>query len=145
MAGSPSSLEWGWNAIRKHVEIEKPGDINLYLGCKHERSSIKMPDGTQVNVVQYNQEEYIDSALEKYIQLASHLEGKPVQYKQAWTPTLPEDQNKSPMGAPAATGPCHTCPWCKFAFPQDTGVSPDTGGTSKRTPITASMVDPRPR
>ena len=63
----------------------------------------------------------------KYLELAGALQGKKVVLKDSPTPTVVEDQKLSPMGAPAAAGPCIFCPWCKHAFPEE-GADRGTDG-----------------
>jgi len=100
--------------------------LNLYLGCKHECSTINLPDGTTVNAITYNMEDYLKATVDKYLRLAKEINGAPLQLKQSWTAAIVEDQKDSPMGKPVATGPCITCPWCKFAFPKEDSADPGT-------------------
>ena len=78
-------------------------------------------------------EEYLESTLNKYIELASALQGRKVTLKNAHTPTIVEDQKLSPMGAPAAAGPCIFCPWCKHAFPEASAERGTDGIPNKST------------
>ena len=119
MSGPPKAVATAWAKIKEHVEMEDPQGLDLYLGCKHKQSIIKLKDGKSVNVVEYDMEEPLKAAVDKYIELASALEGKPVKLKYAPTPCIAEDQKTSPMGAPAYTGKGTSvqCPWCQHVFP----------------------------
>ena len=127
--------------------MEKPKPINLYLGCLHEQHTIKLKHGTTVRAVVYNMESYLRSTLDKYIKMASDATGTPVKLRKFATPDLPDDQKFSPMGMPAATGPCTECPWCRHTFPTpNPSVITDAGGegskSKKRKKAIKSQSDP---
>ena len=128
---SLKAVEEGWELISQHVDMEKPTNLDLYLGCKHEQSAITLPNGKIVRTVTYNMEDYLDSTIRKYLDLASKLQGKQVVLHKVATPCIVEDQKMSPQGAPVSTGPCITCPWCKHAFPESAG----NGASGQQAPL----------
>ena len=83
---------------------------------------MSLPGGIKVNVVTYDMEDFLTSAVSKYVSLAERLQGTKVSLRTAHTPCIVEDQKLAPAGAPLESGPCVTCPWCKFAFSPDTGA-----------------------
>ena len=44
LAGPARNLKIGWEMICDELDVEKPGGLGLYLGCKHEREK-KIVDG----------------------------------------------------------------------------------------------------
>ncbi len=129
LSGPEGNLDRGWDLIRKFIRLEKPTPLQLYLGCMHEEIKVPLPDGTVARGISYNMEQYLRAALDKYFKLVEKM-GRPVKFKEAWTPDLPEDQKTSPQGAPVSTGPCVKCPWCQHAFPHpsvDDGAKNDKG------------------
>jgi hypothetical protein len=60
-----------------------------------------MPDGTLAKSVVWNMENFWDSCVQRYVELA----GPNVRLKVVPTPFLIEDVEKGPAGAPCATGP----------------------------------------
>ena len=151
LAGPPDSVDKGWDLIRQFVEMEPPQTLDLYLGCKHEQTTVKLPTGNTAQVVIYNMEEYLQSSLDKYCKLASNLEGKPVYFRDVATPSMVDDQSTSPQGAPAFQGACIKCPWCKFAFPKysaDSGIDSEKenpterSGSKKKKPKLANPDQP---
>ena len=57
LAGPAGSLKEGWELISKYLDVEKPGGLGLYLGCKHEREEMVV-DGNPSTVMRYNMEDY---------------------------------------------------------------------------------------
>ena len=86
LAGPKDKLKFGWEMIAKGFEIEPPGPLGLYLGCKHEQSTRVLPDtGKTVRVMEYNMEDFLKSCVERYKELTG------TQYmRRAATPFLPE-------------------------------------------------------
>ena len=99
--------------------MEKPEPLGLYLGCKHVQTKEILPDGTPVNMVAYDMEEFLQSCVELYQSLA------PPQFKinTALTPFGPEAKDEGPSGNPHSTGgPVIHCPWCQDSFPAELNV-----------------------
>ena len=83
---SKENVHKGWKLIQQHVDMEDPTDLDLYLGCKHQQSSVTLPDGHVVRTVTYNMEDYLVSAIKKYKDLASELQKRPVNLIRDSTP-----------------------------------------------------------
>ena len=64
----------GWNLIKKGLGIDPPQEINekgaTYLGCRQKRETIKLPSGRLATSMTYDMEEFLDSCVQKYIELA---------------------------------------------------------------------------
>jgi hypothetical protein len=60
----------------------------------------------------YNMEEFLDSCVSRYIELA----GPGTVVKPCPTPFIQDDHRESPAGAPGE-GPVTECPWCKHTCP----------------------------
>ena len=70
LSGPKEKLKLGWELISKGLKIEKPGPLGLYLGCKHEQSTRRLPDtGKEVRVMEYNMEEFLRSCVDRYREL----------------------------------------------------------------------------
>ena len=77
LAGPASNLKEGWAFISKYLDVEKPGGLGLYLGCKHEREETAV-DGNPVTVMRYNMEAHFSAIVKDYEDLSSQLLGKDV-------------------------------------------------------------------
>ena len=53
LAGPAGNLKEGWRLISDYLDVEKPGGLGLYLGCKHEREEMVV-DGNPLTVMRYN-------------------------------------------------------------------------------------------
>jgi len=120
LSGPEANIEQGWTLLRKGLNIEPHKIVGgptecMYLGCALDRGKIVLPDGCVINTCAYRVEPYLRSAVDKYLDLA----GPGFKLRHVDTPFLPEDQVKSPQGAPCATGPCVECPWCCHTFPPE--------------------------
>ena len=49
LSGCAKNLKRGWELIRQHLEVEEEHPANLFLGCTHERSVVKVGNSS-VNV-----------------------------------------------------------------------------------------------
>ena len=70
LAGPAPNLKIGWEMICDELDVEKPGGLGLYLGCKHEKEK-KIVDGRTVTSLTYNMEDYFASIVRDYEQLSS--------------------------------------------------------------------------
>jgi len=112
LAGPGNNLAQGWKLIRSCLDVEQPGPIGPYLGCKHEMSTPTV-DGSEVRVMTYNMEEYLEAIVNDYQQLASQIMGKEFKFKEAKTPFLEDDHKSSPARAPVPyDSDTPVCPWC---------------------------------
>ena len=92
MAGPKDKLHLGWDLIKRDsktttgLNIESPGPLGLFLGCKHEQSERVLPGtSTKVRVMEYNMEEFLQSCVDRYKELTG------VQYmRKAETPFISE-------------------------------------------------------
>mgnify|MGYP002176408590 FL=1 len=119
LSGPKDKLQVGWNLIAEGINLEKPEPLGLYLGCKHIQSRPTLPDGSTVNMITYDMEDFLKSCVELYQSLA------PPQFKitKALTPFPPETKEQGPSGNPHSTGGAVIhCPWCKDSFPADLNV-----------------------
>ena len=70
MSGPKDKLQIGWDLIEKGLKIEPPGELGLFLGCKHEQSVRTLPGtNTKVRVMEYNMEEFLRSCVDRYREL----------------------------------------------------------------------------
>ena len=107
LSGCAKNLKRGWELIRKHLEVEEEQPANLFLGCTHERSVVKVGNSS-VNVVTYNMEDYLASTVDAYCKMVKNLTNEDVKLIQVPTPFLPEDQKWSEAGRPMEED-CPTC------------------------------------
>ena len=116
LAGPRSNTTRGWELLRRGLGIETPKEIDasgsVYLGCRQERSEIMLPSGQMATAMTYNMEEFLDSCISLYKDLA----GPKTVVKSYATPFFQEDHRTSPAGAPGV-GPVQECPWCSHTFP----------------------------
>ncbi len=112
LSGPAENLKKGWALLRKTLIIDDETGHGQYLGCGHEAGQFTMPDGGVANSVMYNMENFWDSCVQRYKDLA----GPNVRIKEVPTPFLVEDSEKGPAGAPCATGPITECTWCAHTF-----------------------------
>ena len=77
-----------------------------------------LPDGTEVRTVTYNEEPFLQSCVERYLELAKGV-GWTRSLTKAATPFITEDQSLSPQGRPCGSGPAVACPWCRHTFRPD--------------------------
>jgi hypothetical protein len=118
LSGPVENLASGWDLIRgKGIVLDPPTDLGHYLGCEHERKTVKLPDGKTANAVVYNMEDYLTSCVDRYHDMCKETTGKNVVLKVVPTPFTHEDQKESDAGRPNMPGPCSECPWCKHTFP----------------------------
>ncbi len=123
LAGPAGNLSEGWDLIRKHIHMEDPTDLKLYLGCQHVESKITV-DGHTHKVIEYNVEPGLAAACDKYEALVKKMTGEQVKWCEVPTPFLTEDAREGPSCHPAETIPDEgfvtCCPWCRHTFvPRD--------------------------
>ena len=107
LSGNKDHIEDGWNAIRKLLDIEPPKDAHLFLGCIHEKKTVTLSSGENVNCILWDMEDYLASSVQAYCDLVRKHFGEEVKLTQVPTSFLPEDHRESPAGNPA-----HDCPLC---------------------------------
>ena len=59
-----------WDEMGKGLEIEPPAPLGLYLGCKHEYFEATGADGKPAKGRSYNQEEFLQSCIDRYMDLS---------------------------------------------------------------------------
>ncbi len=97
-----------------------------------------MPDGTPARSVMWNMENFWDSCVQRYMELASPN----VRMKVVPTPFLVEDSEKGSAGAPCATGPISECPWCTHTFaPQAYKNLDELNKEAKKDMPTGTVLD----
>ena len=108
-------MKIGWEFLRKGLSIEPEKPAGLYLGCKHEVGTIKLPSGRMATSMTYNMEEFLTSCVDRYLELAG---GNAVRLRTVATPFLPDDPKQGASGAPYTRGDkMLECPWCRHTFP----------------------------
>ena len=116
LAGPEHNIKKGWSLLKKGLEIEPEKTIDekgaVYLGCRLKRSKLKLPSGKMATSMTYDMEEFLDSCVAKYVELA----GPGTKVKPYATPFFQEDHKESPAGAPGV-GPVQDCPWRCHKFP----------------------------
>ena len=107
------ALQEGWKLIMDHtlrpdaLDLEEPGPTSLFLGAQHEPFEFSKPDGTRIRGISYNMEDYLQSCVDRYVELATPILGKAPNMTYVPTPFLVEDHKYSPAGRP--TDHCPTC------------------------------------
>ena len=132
LAGPKANMKRGWELLRQDLDIEPEKVIDskgaVYLGCRQEVNTIKLPSGRLATAMTYNMEEFLESCVNKYIELA----GPGTKIKPYPTPFFQDDHRESPAGAPGH-GPVQECPYCCSTFPpQRTWKDVDELEASKR-------------
>jgi hypothetical protein len=113
LAGPTANLKTGWNLLRQGLTIEPEKNQALFLGCIHEVGTFTLPGGKVATSLTYNMESFMDSCVQKYVELV----GGNVRLKSVPTPFLTEDSKDGPAGRPAHRGPVVECPWCQHTCP----------------------------
>ena len=122
-AGLKDNLAEGWRRIRLGLKLDDPININgqMFLGCKHQKSQQRLPDGRSISVMSYDMEDFFKSCCDSYLELAAK-EGynKPLS-KKAPTPFLQDDPLDFVQAIPASssTGPVFECAWCRHTCPAE--------------------------
>ena len=101
LAGPKKYLNDGWALIRKHIQMEGPTPMQLYIGFTHKRVEGKIDDGCPVVVgIYYDMESCLASCVQRYSKLcepssartgASTRPSKTLSTKQKKT-VAPDDQ-----------------------------------------------------
>jgi hypothetical protein len=91
LAGPQEKLKVGWDLISKGIQLEKPEPLGLYLGCKHIQSKQVLPDGSAVNMISYDMEDFFKSCVDLYVSLAP----PEFKIKPAFTPFPPDTRIKA--------------------------------------------------
>ena len=86
--------------MRKTLTIDKETGHGQYLGCGHEPGQFTMLDGGVATSVSYNMENFWDSCVQRYKDLA----GPNVRIKEVPTPFLVEDSEKGLLALLARQG-----------------------------------------
>ena len=69
LAGPCAAMEEGWRLLRQHLTIEPATPVGLYLGCRHEVSSVTAP-GYKQTLMTYNVEGFLESCVKRYEELS---------------------------------------------------------------------------
>ena len=72
LSGPKQNMKEGWDLIREVLDIEDPAPLDLYLGCYHEYFERTDPDGNVVRGRRYNQENFLRSCVERYLELGGN-------------------------------------------------------------------------
>ena len=99
--------------------MDDPTPLGQYLGCNHKQSTFTLPNGVQARAVEYDMEDFLDSCVSRYIDLATQIQGTEPKIRTVATPFLEDTSGGSLAGSPCApTGtPSVCCPWCNNHFP----------------------------
>ena len=128
MAGPIQAVKDAWELIRQDggLVIENPKQIDengiVFLGCKTYKRRITLPDNTIATAIVYDQQEYLQSCVERYYSLCEMIMANkgPLQtMKASYTPFISEDHKEAPSGK-ATKGPVTRCPCCYHTFPGGT-------------------------
>ncbi len=116
MAGPVETSQKAWDKLRKKLTLDKELPANLFLGCKHEIKEVTLPNGVLARKCEYNMEEYLQSTVQRFLDLAGPIKGANSTLKQVYTPFCNEEHKNSAEGRPAdkPPGDCVYCPWCKI-------------------------------
>ena len=70
-----------WDLIKQGLVIEPPKRIDekgiIFLGCRTYKKTIALQDGVQAVAIVYDQQEYLQSCVQKYISLCYTLKVTP--------------------------------------------------------------------
>jgi hypothetical protein len=70
-AGPTAAVHKVWDMIRQGIRIGKTEPAGLYLGCKHVITTQINPDtGKSVRVMEYDMEEFMQSCVDRYVELS---------------------------------------------------------------------------
>ena len=70
LAGPTANLKTGWNLLWQGLTIEPEKNQALFLGCIQEVGTFKLPGGKLATSLTYNMESFMDSCVQKYVELA---------------------------------------------------------------------------
>ena len=90
LAGPAEHLESTWNELKQQIDLGTVEDVNQYLGCKHVKTptTVRVPkcptreatpgvvvteeeyETREVNMMEYDMSEFLQSCLDKYEELA---------------------------------------------------------------------------
>ena len=130
LAGPVGHLAEGWKLIHgdatidgqgKELVMDDPTPLGQYLGCNHKQSTITLPNGVKANAIEYDMEDFRDSCVSRYVDLATEITGTAPKIRPVATPFLEDSPGGSPAGSPCAPAgtPAVFCPWCNNHFPVD--------------------------
>ena len=105
ISGPIDNIPKAWELIKQGLVIEPPKRIDekgiIFLGCRTYKKNITLPDGTSATAVVYDQQEYLQSCVQKYISLCYMLKITPgdlTKTRRSYTPFIQEDHKASPAG-----------------------------------------------
>ena len=107
MGGPPDKLKKAWADLRRGPDgliIEQEQPAGNFLGCTHERGTMKLPNGQVVNTMTYNMEPFLRSCNDVYLHLAREAKFN-ANLRFVPTPFVPEDQKCSPQAKLLGDGP----------------------------------------
>ena len=138
MSGPKANLAEAWTRLRKNLKMDDPEPSGRYLGCEHEIKKVSV-DGKSYTTMTYNMEEFLDSCLAKYTEVA----GGNVKFKHVPTPFLDDFVKKGPC-APSGDGIWHERPWCCGRFSAEefkVGQGKSCKDQSAERPATPEVTD----
>ena len=106
LAGPVKNLAEGWRLIRgnatsdggKGLIMEDPTPLGIYLGCNHIQGKVTLPNGNIANTVEYDMEDFLDSCVTRYVDLATEIQGTAPKLRVVATPFIEDSPGGSPSG-----------------------------------------------
>ena len=96
LAGPEANLTAGWKKIKEAVHMGEPEAPGLFLGCEHRPFKTTLPDGTEVNGIEYDVSHYLEDTVDIFLELSKAQTGKVPVLETVPHPFLPEDHKESP-------------------------------------------------
>ncbi len=93
VAAPRGNLKEAWKLIRKGLKVGKESEADLYLGCKHEKKTVKLDSNKSVECMIYDMEDYLTAIVKDYEDLASQLTQTNHVVKVQPTPHLEDEGN----------------------------------------------------
>ena len=127
LAGPAQNLAEGWRLIRGNATaeggegliMEDPTPLGQYLGCNHIQGNIVLPNGNKARTIEYDMEDFFDSCVSRYVDLATGIQGSASKLGVVGTPFLEDSPGGFPSRSACARSdtPAVFCPWCNNHFP----------------------------
>jgi len=122
MAGLREDCEICWKNLRggqDAIEMDDPSEVGAYLGCSHLLKEEKCKDGTNVRVMEYNMEPFLEQCIASYISLT----GSSANLTKVTTPFIDEDDNDNVARQPVENkGRASNVPGVWGSFPESAFV-----------------------
>ena len=75
MAGLKSNIFVGWKSLRQGLHIQPEQRINdkvaVYVGCRHNVSYVKLPQGGTATTMTYDMQDFLQSGIARYCGVVS--------------------------------------------------------------------------